>query len=351
MKTNYQKPLFLFIFLGIIATLQAAGQPPKPKGLIVYKNSNLDSSDRALTIEYVEIEIFPRVVNCKKTDGTSIRIITNNVIARVEYPDLANGTFRTPEQIESVKSIGKEMVQLSEKFPSSKIVITPRIEELWGVATKLNEGLVLSGGNWHEAIEMPESLPLPSKNTQNQKTFAINGSTVSGEVTKIYPDSILLRTEKGVIRVPLSVQSDEIKKEFGYDPEKEKIYNEGIAHQRMIAAEADREAELRKNGKEFTLKVLQADVDSGFLAHERIHKVTDTKIPTYYTTQGTLFYVRLCKDAVFQKAPESRDFGTIADGDVFWTEGYVTDEPYRYTNVLGGKESVRTLWIYKYSRY
>lgn len=179
----------LFSYLGVVSGIfgsLATAQSAEPKGLIVYKSSGSDSDERAMSAEYTEIKLNPKIVNGRKVDGSVFGIVSSKFVDFVEYPDLKRGVFRSPEQIETFKVAGRKMVEISEKFSSSRAILGPRIEEMKIAAGKFGQGLVMVNGGFITKDSLPDEPILPE----------IPVTTVTGE--KILVKKILGANQSGI---------------------------------------------------------------------------------------------------------------------------------------------------------
>lgn len=183
---------FIHIVLTLLALVSTFSPPSRgestdARGLLVYKLTPQDSTERALVAEYTEIKIFPNVVNGKRVDGSDFRIISGAFLDFIEYPDLTRGVFRTPEQIETLKIAGRKMVATAEKYPVSQNVLAPRIEQLKLAANKLNSGMILVNGKYlnprEDVISGPASSSIASITTVTGKEIEVTKFLSANQTT------------------------------------------------------------------------------------------------------------------------------------------------------------------------
>jgi len=150
MKTSFWSIAALSFVLSAPFSNQYS-QEEKAKGIIIYRASQYDRDEVALTKEYLDIRINSVVINVTGMDGRRFNVPRDRYVTNIAYQDFAFATLRYPQQIDPFMEKGKQMIEASKKYPSAKEVLAPHLEEMKGVANKLNQGIYLVRGQWEDA--------------------------------------------------------------------------------------------------------------------------------------------------------------------------------------------------------
>lgn len=172
-----------------------------PKGLIIYKSFvGLDDS-QAKAVEYESVEKFSQVVNFT-ADGSvsSSRLMRENVMEIVEYPDFGSATITLDSQIEELRATLTKWGALAERFPYSKDQLGKAAAEVREVVEKYEAGNVLLAGRWTPKGDMNKPAPTASPQSSDE---VIAELTVTGEdgVSKTFRNVKILKVESDGIRI------------------------------------------------------------------------------------------------------------------------------------------------------
>lgn len=109
--------------------------------------------------------------------------------------------------------------------------------------------------------------------------FTVGNKKVAGEVKRVDPDSLVVETEDGIVRVQLATLTPELQKRYGYNPAKAAQHAAAVAQSAALKAQQDRVAlqkesiakdvaelveTVKRQGQEYNISVIQV-LDDGLL--------------------------------------------------------------------------------------
>ena len=191
-------------------------QEKKAKGIIIYRASQYDKDEVAISKEYLDVRFNSVVINVTGMDGRGFNIQRDLYVTNIAYQDFAFATLRYPQQIDPFMEKGRQMIEASKKYPSAKEVLAPHLEEMKGVANKLNQGIYLVRGQWSEPsteggemgklspeLEVPSNGDKRTIQTTNGRSFEIR------EIKSYLGDKILVYHTNGITELELETLTEE----------------------------------------------------------------------------------------------------------------------------------------------
>lgn len=182
-KMNTISPLAsrLNLIFTLLASSVSLNAKQKTEGVIFFKASSLSGPETAQAREYTKVQITPRILNCVDTNGIEFKILQNQVVQIIKYPDLETGSIQTPQQVNDFMKLGRNLRDSFSKYPLSKSVIAPRLNEFIEAAKRLNEGMILVSGEWQQQ--------------KPQDPKMLDSTSPTGERSNL--DQIVLKTKTG----------------------------------------------------------------------------------------------------------------------------------------------------------
>lgn len=117
------------------------------KGLIIYKKAAAFEDRLAMGVEFSSIEEHTQVVNFRQP-GTfkDLRLMREQVVHILRYPNLETGTFTEPAQFADLKRVADTYEAYADKYPQVKALLTPKAQQLRTRAQLFEGGNVMVQG-------------------------------------------------------------------------------------------------------------------------------------------------------------------------------------------------------------
>lgn len=300
---NFARSSAQVIVLSIVTARIAVGIPAT--GVAVVDKSNL--GDKFCTaVIYGKFQTFGVSTTITEVDGTSFQILTGRVKGNFEFP----GNGAPASAYEPVISALEQAVPV---YPRATDTLKLVISEMKRRAI--------------EAAEVKTMAPQP---TDGRSITDLNGKTYNNvKISKVEPDGISILHSSGAIKLPFSILSDDLRKEFKYDPEKAASYT--VQKQKELAKmNAARMAEAAKREEEEQRRRRMEELRrSATRIHFEITQVLDGGLLIWNLHGGKTEYLRI-----------NPDFFDVADGEKYHAL-VISDGVYEYVSVIGAKNTVR----------
>lgn len=166
-----------------------------PNGIdgVLFLKKNADYPDKLATpILFTKLEIFSQTATVHLPDpGGKTRVFFSQISDFIRFPDLARGTFTSPEQIRGLEDDYKRVLSLVEKYPQGKPTLADAIASIETAIRRLKEGEILVAGTWKPAttavpMKAPESAnTVPEITVSGRPYRSIKLTGVVGDTAKV----------------------------------------------------------------------------------------------------------------------------------------------------------------------
>lgn len=147
------------VFMTLAVTTTQAQSSPEVTGFLLYKPIPAMADRDATLVQFASVDEHAQVVNYKAPGSNrSIRLFREKVPVVVEYQDFTGASFITPEEFGELQKQRETLVEVAEKYPQTKDVVTAPIAKLDDALKKFGEGKIMIKGVWTTEEEAKRSV-------------------------------------------------------------------------------------------------------------------------------------------------------------------------------------------------